>query len=187
MTECAVGGAQDALTQDAAMRVHQRERGVVADGPDVAEMVGEPLELCEQGAQPNRAIRHRQIECRLTGPRKRVSIGDSAVARDPSGELDGAFEIGAGHQPLDTLVGISEPLFQPDHGLATGREAEMSGLDDSRMDGTDCDLVHPVALHGKETVGRSFRRSVDASAQWEAHAPTIVVKPGAAIGRALRR
>jgi hypothetical protein len=41
-------GAQDMLAQDAAMGVHQRESGIVADRADVAEMVGEPFELGHQ-------------------------------------------------------------------------------------------------------------------------------------------
>ena len=51
MAEAGVRGAQHALAQDAAMRVHQRERGVVADRADIAEMIGEPLELGHQRAQ----------------------------------------------------------------------------------------------------------------------------------------
>ena len=80
MTECAVGGAQHALTQDAAVRVHQRERGIVADGADVAEMVGEPLEFRQERTQPDGAIRHHKFQCRLCGLRKCVGIGDGAVA-----------------------------------------------------------------------------------------------------------
>ena len=67
---------------------------------------------------------------------------------------DGALEVGAPHQPFDTLVGISQPLFQPDHGLPAGGKAEMSGLDDSRMHGTDRDLVQAIAFDRQEAVGR---------------------------------
>ena len=64
-----------------------------------------------------------------------------------------------GHQPLDALVGISQPLFQPDHGLAARGEAEMSGLDDSGMHGTDRDLVQAVAFDGEEAIGRRLRQA----------------------------
>ena len=46
-----------ALAQDAAFGIDQREGGVVADGADIAEMIGEALELGHQRAQPNRALR----------------------------------------------------------------------------------------------------------------------------------
>ena len=62
------------------MRVHQRKGGIVADGADVAEMVGKPLEFGEQRSQPNRAIGHDKFQGRLGGARKRIGIGDGAVA-----------------------------------------------------------------------------------------------------------
>ena len=150
------------------MSVHQREGGVVADGADVAEMVGKPLELREHRAQPDRAIRHAKFQGRFGRPRKRISIGDGAVAGHASGELDGPLEIGSDHQPLDTLVGVSEPLFQPDHGLAACRKPEMPGLDDSGVHGTDRDLMQAIAFRGEEAIGRCLRQGVDASSQWEA-------------------
>ena len=150
MAEGGVGCAQDALAQHAAMGVHQRKGGIVADGADVAEMVGKPLEFRQQRAQPDRAIGHDEFQRRFGRPRKRVGIGDGAVARHASGELDGALEAGAGHQPFDALVGISKPLFQPDHGLAAGGEAEMSGFDDARMHRTDRNLVQAVAFRGRK-------------------------------------
>ena len=70
MAETGVRGAQDALAQDAAMRVHEREGGVVADGADVAEMIGEALELRHQRAQPGRARRRFDVQRGLDGPRE---------------------------------------------------------------------------------------------------------------------
>ena len=55
--KAACGGAQGPLAQHAAMGVHQRKGGVVANGADVAEMIGEALELRHQAAQPMRARR----------------------------------------------------------------------------------------------------------------------------------
>ena len=80
---------------------------------------------------------------------------------------------------------VSKPLFQPDHGLAAGGKAEMSRLDDTRMHRADRNLVQAVAFRGEETVGRRLRQCVDAISQREAHAPAVVVEPGAGIGRAL--
>ena len=53
-------------------------------------------------------------------------------------------------QPLDALVGVAEPLFQPHHRLAVGGEAEMAGLDDAGMHRPDRDLVQAVALRRQE-------------------------------------
>ena len=51
VAEAGVGRAQHALAQDAALRVHDGKRRVVADGADVAEMIGEPFQLRHQRAQ----------------------------------------------------------------------------------------------------------------------------------------
>ena len=72
------------------MGVHQRERRVVADRADVAEMIGEPLELGHQRAQPDRARRHLDAERRLDRAREGEGIGDRAVAAMRAGELRGA-------------------------------------------------------------------------------------------------
>ena len=45
--------AQHALAQGRRMGKHQREGRVVADGADIAEMVGQPLQLGHQRAQPD--------------------------------------------------------------------------------------------------------------------------------------
>ena len=147
VAEGGVGGAQHALAQHAAMGVHQREGGIVADRADVAEMVGEPLEFGHQRAQPDGARRHVDVRAPLRRrARKRESIGDGAVARGAAGECAPRVEVGAGHQPLDALVHVAEPLFEPDHGLAVGGEAEMPGLDDAGMHRADRDLVQAFAF-----------------------------------------
>ena len=51
VAEAGVGDAQDVLAQDAAVGVNEREGSVVADCADVAEVVGEALELGHQRAQ----------------------------------------------------------------------------------------------------------------------------------------
>ena len=54
---------------------------------------------------------------------------------------------------LDAFMNIAEPFFQPHDGLSVGREAKVSGLDDARMDGPNCDLVHRRAFRWMECVG----------------------------------
>jgi hypothetical protein len=63
---------------------HQCERGIIADRADVAEMAGEPFKFGEQ-AQPRRAIGHRKLQRRFGCARKRIGIGNGAVAGDASG------------------------------------------------------------------------------------------------------
>ena len=75
-----IGCAQHVLSQYAAKGVHQREGGIVADRPDVAEMVGKPLEFCQKSAEPNRAIRHHHLQRGFDRPRKGKRIRDRAVA-----------------------------------------------------------------------------------------------------------
>ena len=70
MAEGGVGGAQHALAQHAAMGVHQREGGVVADGADVAEMVGKPFEFGHQRAQPDRAVAARRVASAASAARE---------------------------------------------------------------------------------------------------------------------
>ena len=54
MPKARVRGPENLLAQNAAVGVHERERGIIADRPDIAEMVGEPLELRHQRAQIDR-------------------------------------------------------------------------------------------------------------------------------------
>ena len=48
MAEGVVGGAQHEFAQGAGMGVHQRERSVVADRADIAEVIGDALDLGHQ-------------------------------------------------------------------------------------------------------------------------------------------
>jgi hypothetical protein len=62
------------------MRVHERKRGVIADGTDIAEMVGEALEFSHQGAQVDRAWRRLNFVRRFHGVGKSKRVGHGAVA-----------------------------------------------------------------------------------------------------------
>ena len=64
--------------------------------------------------------------------------------------LAAALERRAGHQRLDALVHIAQPLFEPHHRLAIRGEAEMARLDDAGMDRADRDLVQALALDRQE-------------------------------------
>ena len=154
MAEGAGGEAENPLAEDRAMGVHQAEGGIVADGADVAEMIGEALEFGHDRAEVGRARRRLQRQRRFDGAGKGIGIGDGRIAGDAAGEPRRPVEIGALHQALDALVDVAEPFLQPDHGLAARGEAEMAGLDDAGVDRADGDLVQAVAFGGEEAVGR---------------------------------
>ena len=81
MAETGGGRAQDLLAHNAALGMHERERRIVADRADVAEMVRQPFELRHQGPQIARARRRLDVQRRLDRMRKRDPIGDGASRR----------------------------------------------------------------------------------------------------------
>ena len=176
--EAGVGGAQHQLAQHAAMGVHQRKRGVVADRADVAEMIGDALELGHERAQPDRARRRLDPRCGFHRPGEGERIGDRAVARGAAGESRGAREIGSGHQPLDALVDVAEALLQAHHGLAVRGEAEVPRLDDAGVHRPDRDLVQALALDRQEPVGVGCGRLARLRAERALDTPDAVVEPG---------
>ncbi len=183
--EAGIRGTQHALAQNAGMGVHQREGGIVADRADVAQVVGDPLELGHQRTQPDRARRRLDRQGRLGRPRERVGVGDRAVARGAPGELGRALQGRPGDQALDALVDIAQALLQADHGLAACGEAKMAGLDDAGMHRADRDLVQALALGRQERIVRSRVSSRLLRAQRVTDRPAAVVEPGAGIRQAL--
>ena len=148
-------GAQRALAQDAAMRVHHRERGVVADRADVAEMVGEPFELRHQRAQIVRARRRLDVERRFDRAREGERIGDRAVAGGAAGEprrlVERSRRSSAPRCPCahSRAAASSRTTVSP---LAVKRK--WPGLDDAGMHRPDRDLVQALALGRQEWIGR---------------------------------
>ena len=85
----------------------------------------------------------------LDGSGERDRVGDRAVAGDAAGEASRALERGAGHQRVDALVHVAEPLLQAHHGLAVGGEAEVARLDDAGVHRAHRDLVQALAFRGR--------------------------------------
>jgi hypothetical protein len=108
VAEAGLRHAQGVLAQNAAVRMHQRERRVVADGADIAEVVGDPLQLRHQRAQPRRAWRRLHAECRFCRLRKGDGIGHRAVARDAARQPCRLVEGGSHHQVLGALVHVAQ-------------------------------------------------------------------------------
>ncbi len=165
------------------MGMHEREGGVIADRADVAEMVGQTLQLRHQPAQPLRTRRCLDIERRFGGAGEGDAVGHGAVARRAAGEHGALGKIGARHQAVDALMHIAQPLFQPHHGLAVRGEAEMAGLDDARMHGTDGNLMQSFALGRQELIARARSRCLHPRAQRMPHTPAVMVEPGPRIGQ----
>ena len=156
MAEAGLRGAQDALAQHAAMRVHEREGRVVADGAEIAEVVGDALELRHQRAQLDaRAAVTSTPSAASTARAKAKRIGDGAVAGGARRQACAArSSVAPAISAFDALVHIAEPLLQPHHRLAIGGEAEMAGLDDAGMHRADRDLVQAFAFDREECIRR---------------------------------
>ena len=177
MTEARVRGAQGQLAQDAALGVHDGERCVVADRAEIAEVVGDALQLRHQGAQVNRARRRLDAERGLGGTREGERVGDGRVAGGAPRELRAALKRRAGHQSLDALVDIAEALLEPHDRLAICGEAEMAGLDDPGMHRTDRNLVQVLAFDGEEEKRRGPRRRFGVRPEWLHHVPGAEIEP----------
>ncbi len=186
MAESGLGGAQGLFAQNRAMRLHQRERSVIADRADVADVVGESLDLGRDGAKPMRAHRRLDPQRRFGRAREGDLVSDRAVAADARGERQTGFEARAAHQRADALVDIAQSLLEPDDRFTAGVETKMSGFDNSGVNRTDRDLMQPRSLRFQEliTLGRGFVRP--GGAERSAHRPATVIEPGAQIQGALR-
>ena len=158
VAEAAIGGAQHTLAQHAAMGVHERESGVIADRTNVAEMIRQPLELRHEGAQPHGAGRWLCRAGGFGGAGKSIGISNRGVARGASCEESAVRQVGARNQAFDALVDIAETLFEPNHGLAIRSEAEMPRLDDAGMNRPDRNLMEAGPLGGQERVGHAVDR-----------------------------
>lgn len=73
--------------------------------------------------------------------------------------MDRSFSWAADKRRFDSAMLIAERYFQVKNTLAVALEAKMAWLDDSRMYGTDGDLMDFISTDGKE-FGRSRERSL---------------------------
>ena len=186
MAEGGLGRAQCALAPDAGMGVHQREGGVVADGAEIAEMIGDALDLGHQRAQPCRARRRRGAERGLDRAGIGEGVSDGQIAADAADEPRPGLDGRAAHQPLNSLVQVAEAFFEPHDRFAAGVEAEMAGLDDPGMDGADRNLMQGWPLGRAELVRRLRRLARLRAPQRRLDLPAAVIEPGASVLCALR-
>ena len=189
MTEGQLGGPQPVFAQARELRQRERQGRVVAERAEVAEVIGDPLTLQHQRAQPAGTYRNdaacRRLERHAVCPR----IRNRAVTRHPSGKAMPLERGQFGETPLHALVHVAEALLQAQHLLADHREAEVARLDDPGMYRTDRDLVNAVAfdVHERIVVGKSVGgndRQVGVVAQRaRAGLPQPVVEPGPRVAR----
>ena len=171
------------FAQDRALRVHHRERSVVADRTDVAQVIRDPLELRHHRTQPHRARWRVELECRLHGASEDERIRHRTVPGHARRNSCGFVDRLVAEQLLDALVRIAETLFEPDYRFAARREAEMTGLDDPRMHRTDRNLMQTRALSLEKPVGRQRRVRSRRLGQWQVIGPASVIEPRPWIGQ----
>ena len=116
---------QQAFLEAQELRESERKPRVVAERTEVAEMIGDALQLERQRTQPGRTLRQagpgHALERLAVGPRER----HAGVAGDARGESmsfeDGQF----GEASLDTLVNVAKALLESQYLLANHGEPEM--------------------------------------------------------------
>ena len=169
----------------------KRQRGVVAQGAQVAQVVGDALALQHQRTQPGRARRDFAAPGRLERHAIGPGVGHRRVARHAAGEPVGLQRRQLGEAALDALVHVAQVLFEPQHLLADDREAEVARLDDAGVHRADGDLVHAVAFDAHEGVvggqraGGGRRRLGVVLQRRRSGRPHAVVQPGALVAAAL--
>src|SRR5207253_863532 len=145
-------GPQQVFFQPPELEKAERKRDVVAEIAQVAEVIGNTLELEQDAAQRKRPGRRLgpggAFDCHCVRP----SVGDRGVAGDSARELRALFERHLLEALLDAFVRVAEPLLQPQDLFADDREAEVPRLDRAGVDRTDRDLVHAFALDQDERI-----------------------------------
>src|SRR6185437_11009687 len=91
----------------------ERKSRIVSERAQVAQVIGEALELEAERAQPDRTVRHEApghaFECLAVGPGE----CDRGVARDARREAVAFQDRELREAPLDALVCIAESLLEP--------------------------------------------------------------------------
>src|SRR5665811_279968 len=119
-------------------------------------MVVEAFELQDQGPQPMGRLAHGDAEGVFDGHAVCQRVAGGGVTADAFGEMDGA----SGAEPLEELlnstVGEPESGLELEDALPDHGEAEVSGFDDAGVDGSDGDLIDPIADHCQKGVCLAF-------------------------------
>src|ERR1700687_2992286 len=108
-------------------------------------MIRQTFEFRHERAQIMRPRRRFDVQRRFDGPSEGDAINHCTVAGGATSKSRRALKRSAGHQRLDAFVHIAEAFLEPGHGLARSGEAEMSWLDNARMNRSDRDLMQVLA------------------------------------------
>ena len=141
------GQVQEIAAETAAEGGGGKETHVAAQCPEVAGVVGEPLELQRYAAQNRTPGRRPAVGQSLDRPAVGRGVGHAGVSGRGLHEMDGARPRAADKRALDPTVLIAQGYLQMEHVLAVALEPEMPGLDDPRVHGPHRHLVYPVPLH----------------------------------------
>src|SRR6185369_6962037 len=120
--------------------------GIVGNGADIAQMVGNPLPLQHERPQPGSPGRHLRLGQFFYSAAVGQAMGHGGIARDPACQPRPFLPGNLLETLLDPLVGVAEPLLQIEDILAHGLKTEMPRLDDPGMHRPDLDLVDPLSF-----------------------------------------
>src|SRR6185295_6717226 len=134
------------------MGMRQGIGGVVADGPDIAQVVVQSFQFETETPEIAGAPGDLQFEQRFDGLTVGKAVSDGGIAGDPFGQRYGRPQRELLEQLLHTAVFPEMVEFEFYDGLASHREPEVSRLDDSGMDRTDRDLEDPFPFDVPKTV-----------------------------------
>src|SRR5260370_27203195 len=141
---------QRVTAQPAAIGCRRQETDVAGKGPQIADMIGDPLQLESQRAPAARARR----TCGAGEAFEDLAIGcgvaDRAVSDNGFSEMSSSAVRAALQRPLDPAVLVSERDFEMDDLFAVAIETKMPGLDDPGVDRSYRDFVDFRAGHREE-------------------------------------
>ena len=123
---------------------------VVGERADVSGVVVEAFEFEEQGSEVLTGGRDGDVECVFDGEAVGEVVADGGVAADAFREFVAGAVVAAFEEFLDAFVDEPEAGFHRDDGFADDGEPEVSGFDESGVDGTDGDFVDAGAFDGDE-------------------------------------
>ena len=124
-----------------------------ADVAQIADMVVEPLEFGQKNARHPRAGRDNRPGQALDGAAEGHGVGDGADATGVLHDGQGGIEGRALDQPLEAAMGVEEARVEMQDGLAHGRKAEVTRLDDPGVDRPDGQLIDAVAVRDEMPIG----------------------------------
>ena len=149
--------AQHVLLETGELRQSESKARIVAEEPEIAEMVGDALALEQQCAQPDRPRRRCCARCAFDRHRIRPRISNRRIAGNARRQPRTLQHVHLFEALFDALVLVAQPFFEPQHALADDAETEVAGFYGAGMHRANGDLVHAVAGDLHKRIGVGFR------------------------------